>query len=79
MIFYVFIIKLSKKKKVGVISIEHSQNIGNNLLKYSMSILLYKLGYDPYIVGMRFKNHNISFIQKVTQLRLYIVKRIIWI
>ena len=60
----------SKKKKVGVISIEHSQNIGNNLLKYSMSILLYKLGYDPYIVGMRFKNHNISFIQKVTQLRL---------
>ena len=35
-----------------------------------MSILLYKLGYDPYIVGMRFKNHNISFIQKVTQLRL---------
>ena len=26
------------KKKIGVIGLEHSQNVGNNLLKYAMFI-----------------------------------------
>ena len=45
-------------------------NIGNNLLKYAMSIILSKLGFDPYIVGMRYHNQDISFIQSMTKLRL---------
>ena len=35
-----------------------------------MFIQLTKMGYDPYIVGMRFFNHNISFIQNTIKLRL---------
>jgi vacuolar-type H+-ATPase subunit F/Vma7 len=68
-IFIIFII-CNKKIKVGVIGLEHSQNCGNNLLKYSIFIEIKKLGYDPYIVGMRNKNVNISFIQNHVQLRL---------
>ena len=44
--------------------------IGNNLLKYAMHIILSKLGFDPYIIGMRFHNQNISFIKSVTNLRI---------
>ena len=69
-IFFLLIITDYRKKKIGVISIEHSQNIGNNLLKYAIFIKLTNLGYDPYIVGMKLQNHNISFIQNNTKLRL---------
>ena len=65
----IFII-CNKKIKVGVIGLEHSQNCGNNLLKYSIFIEIKKLGYDPYIVGMRYGNENISFIQNHVQIRL---------
>ena len=68
-IFIIFII-CNKKIKVGVIGLEHSQNIGNNLLKYSIFIEIKKLGYDPYIVGMRYLKDNISFIQNHAQIRL---------
>ena len=57
-------------KKVGVIGLSHSQNVGNNLLKYAMFIKLSELGYSPEIVGKRFENHNISFISNVVKLRL---------
>ena len=67
---FIISIKAFQKKKVGVICIEHSRNIGNNLSKYAMFILLSKLGYDPYIIGKRFEKHNISFIQKQTKLIL---------
>lgn len=60
----------NQKKKVGVIGLEHSNNIGNNLLKYAMFIELSNLGYDPYIVGMKIPGHNISFIQNTTKLIL---------
>ena len=68
-IFKIFII-FYRKIKVGVIGLEHSQNCGNNLLKYSIFIEIKKLGYDPYIVGMRYHNDNISFIQNHVQIRL---------
>ena len=58
------------KKKVGIIGLAHSQNIGNNLVKYSIFIKLIELGYTPYIVGTRFRNHNISFILDNVNLRL---------
>lgn len=58
------------KKKVGIIGLPHSQNIGNNLLKYAIYVKLSQLGYNPYIVGTRFKNENISFITENTQMRL---------
>ena len=76
LIFY-FIFKINKyiynkknKKKVGIISLDHSQNVGNNLLKYAIYIKLSNLGFDPYIVGKRFLSHNISFIEKNTKIIL---------
>ena len=58
------------KKKIGIIGLEHSQNVGNNLLKYAIFIKLTELGFDPYIIGRKAKNHNISFIKNVVNLRL---------
>ena len=62
--------KYNKKKnrKIGVIGLRHEINVGNNLLKYALSILLKEMGYKPYIVGTRLDNYNISFINKTTNL-----------
>ena len=45
-------------------------NVGNNLLKYAISIKLKELGYIPYIIGTRKKsnNSNITFINQTTNL-----------
>ena len=68
-IFYLlFIIK--KKKKIGVIGLMHGNNIGNNLLKYAMFILLSKLGFDPCIIGILRKNTSIYFINKTINIRI---------
>ena len=68
-IFGLFYISSSiKKLKIGVIGVRHEVNIGNNLIKYSMSIILSKLGFIPYIIGTHYKNFNISFINKTTNL-----------
>lgn len=56
------------RKRIGVIGLDHSQNVGNNLLKYAISIKLSEFGYIPYIIGRRFRNHNISFINSTVNL-----------
>ena len=70
--FIIFILSFSfeKIKKVGIISVRHNVNIGNNLVKYAMSIKLKELGYIPYIIGTRKKYHNsnITFINQTTNL-----------
>jgi hypothetical protein len=55
-------------KKVGVIGVRNDVNIGNNLVKYAMSIKLKELGYIPYIIGTHWKNFNITFINQTTNL-----------
>jgi len=59
-----------KKIKIGVISLNHSQNIGNNLLKYAIFIKLSELGFDPSIIALKDINHNISFIQNSIKIRI---------
>ena len=66
----IFIISHFNLKKIGVIGVNHSQNIGNNLLKYAMSIKLKELGFDPYIIGRKSPNQNIKFLQKYTKLQI---------
>ena len=63
-----FLCKINKK--IGIISVRHNVNIGNNLLKYAISIKLKELGYIPYIIGTRKKKHNsnITFINQTTNL-----------
>ena len=48
----------------------HSQNVGNNLLKYAISITLSKLGFVPYIIGIKIKNQNISLLQQYTKVKI---------
>lgn len=67
-ILFLFYNFAHKKKKVGVIGLQHSINIGNNLLKYAMFITLSNLGYDPYIIGLKIPHNNITFIKKETKL-----------
>lgn len=71
-IFLILIFKIThfNLKKIGVIGLPHSYNIGNNLVKYAMSIKLKELGFDPYIIGMRFKNHSFPFLRQFTKLKV---------
>ena len=66
-----FIIQFNFKKiKIGVIGLNHSQNVGNNLLKYAISIKLSELGFDPTIIGLKEINNNISFIQNSIKIKI---------
>ena len=69
-IMLAFKIKHFNLKKIGVIGLDHSQNIGNNLVKYSISIILKQLGFIPYIIGRKLKNHDISFLKAYTKLKV---------
>ena len=70
-IIYIFYLIFSNnhKKKVGVVGVRHEANIGNNLIKYAISIKLTELGYIPYIVGTVWERfNNIEFIKNTTNL-----------
>ena len=60
--------KIKSRKKIGVIGVRHEVNIGNNLIKYAISIKLKELGYIPYIIGTHWINSNITFIKQNTNL-----------
>ena len=64
---------LPKKVKIGVIGEHHSQNIGNNLLKYAMFVKLKELGFEPQMIGYLFPQNNISMLNKTINIR--IIKR----
>jgi len=70
--FLIFIYekKTKKYKKVGVIGLRHEVNIGNNLIKYAISIKLKELEFKPYIIGTHFQNLNINFLKKNTKCRI---------
>jgi hypothetical protein len=71
-IFFLLLIIIKYKKrqklKIGVVGLRHEINVGNNLVKYSISILLKKLGFIPYIIGTHWHNFNISFLNRTTNL-----------
>ena len=63
------IIKCKKKKlKIGVVGVWHEINVGNNLVKFSITMLLKELGFIPYIIGTQWSNYNISFLNRTTNL-----------
>lgn len=69
-IVFNLIIKIKNKKKIGVVSLANSQNIGNILLKYAIFTKLSELGFEPYIIGRKTKRHNISLLQQITKVRI---------
>ena len=66
----ILILKYKRKKKIGVISLAHSQNIGNILLKYAIFTKLSQLGFEPYIIGRKIKRQDISLLQQTTKVRI---------
>jgi len=62
--------KRIKKKKIGVIGEHHSQNIGNNLIKYAMFVKLKEFGFEPDIIGYLIPGNNISFLNKTIKIRI---------
>ena len=59
-----------RKLKIGIICLEHSNNIGNNLLKLAIYNKISELGYNPIMIGTKAKNNNISFIQNAAKIRI---------
>ena len=68
--FIFFNVKHKYKKKIGVIGLAHSHNIGNILLKYAIFIKLTEFGFDPYIIGQRYRTHNISLLLEKTKVKI---------
>ena len=62
-------LKRNSSLKVGVVGVRHEANIGNNLIKYAISVKLSELGYIPYIIGTVWDSYNnIEFIKQSTNL-----------
>ena len=64
------IISKFKIRKIGVICLNHHQNIGNNLLKYAVFIKLSQLGFKPYLIGKQLYRSNITFLYQNTNIRI---------
>jgi len=63
-----FIINKIKKKNIGVVGLKHHNNIGNNLVKFSMSIKLKEFGFNPIIIGFSSQD-DIYFLKKYVNLK----------
>jgi len=64
------VIALNYHKRVGVISLYHSQNVGNFLVKYSMFIKLKEFGFKPIIISTTKKKVNLDFLNKNIQFKI---------
>ena len=56
------------KNRIGIIGQRSSTNIGNNLLKYSIYILLKSFGFKPVIIALKTKK-NIYFVRKYIDIK----------
>ena len=66
---YILTKNITKKKlKIGVVGVYHCMNAGNNLLKYSISVVLKEMGFIPYIIGTNNNKTNLDFLSKTTNL-----------
>ena len=69
LIINIIIIQKPKRKIIGVVGLKNHNNIGNNLVKFSMNIKLKELGFKPIIIGYSPKNQNIDFLKRNTKLK----------
>ena len=59
-----------KRKKIGIIGLNHHYNAGNMILKYAMATKLKQIGFDPYIIGVASGKINISFLSQFINIRI---------
>ena len=57
-----------KRLKIGIVGVAHGANVGNNMIKYAISVVLSNLGFEPYIIGTHPNNFSIKFLNKTTNL-----------
>lgn len=57
-------IKNDNIKRIGIVGLRNINNIGNNLVKYSMFMKLKEYGFKPVIIGISYKKHNLYFLKK---------------
>ena len=60
--------KYTNKKRIGIVGLKNHNNIGNNLVKFSMYTFLKECGLEPIIIGITDKNQNIYFLKKYLKL-----------
>ena len=66
--FFLIIKFIDIGKRIAIIGFGNGNNIGNNLLKYSMFILLKSLGFQPKLVSLK-TQINIYFLKQNLNLR----------
>ena len=59
----------SKKKRIGVVGLANENNIGNNLVKFSMYKILKQFGFNPTMISISNKKDNLYFIKKFVKLK----------
>lgn len=62
-----------KNKKVGIITIFDTENLGNRLQNYAVQELIKERGYDPYTVRV-YDPHKVNMLKKSLMIRTRIVK-----
>jgi hypothetical protein len=68
LILYIIFSK-HNKKIIGVVGLINHNNIGNNLVKFSIYIKLKEFGLDPIIIGISSKTQSIYFLKKHVKLK----------
>jgi hypothetical protein len=61
--------KTIKRKRIGVIGLESTQNVGNMLVKFAMYTKLKEYGLIPIMISTSKKGDNIDFIKKHVKLK----------
>lgn len=59
----------SKKTIIGVMSMSNDNNIGCNLVKFSIYKKLKELGLKPIIIGFTYRHYNIDFLKNHVKLK----------
>ena len=67
-IFYIILTK-PYKKIIGIVGLKNHNNIGNNLVKFSIYTKLKEFGFEPIIIGFTPKKQNIDFLKKNVKLK----------
>ena len=61
----------SNKKRIGVVGLSNTKNIGNNLVKFGMYMKLKEFGLEPIIISKPKRNFNCTsyFLEKFARLK----------
>lgn len=60
----------TKRKNIGIVGYYIDNNIGNQLIKYSMDVVLKKYGFNPILISLKeVSNVNMNFLKKYVNIK----------